>query len=132
MMNVGAQTINKRIAVEYLKIYYPAVRDEIMQLSVQNNFAGIIQITIDQLKIFLQESKTHLVIRNIKVMEWLHRNGTSYIRQMIENLFITSFESLKRNSDREQWEILYQQMPLKFQVLYIEQIRQYEVIVNKK
>ncbi|MDH6250595.1 hypothetical protein M2347_000322 [Chryseobacterium sp. H1D6B] len=132
MMNVEMQTINQKIAERYLKIYYPSIRNEISQLSAQNNFPGIIQATINHLKSLLQESKTTIVARNIKVMEWLYRNGNSYLKQIIENLFISSFESLKRNSDPEQWSTLYQYMPLKFQEIHLAQIKQYEVITNKK
>jgi hypothetical protein len=45
MKKVQMQTINQKIAVDYLKFFYPPLRHEITQLSVQDNFAGIMQAT---------------------------------------------------------------------------------------
>jgi hypothetical protein len=95
MMNVQMQTINQKIAIEYLKFFYPPLRNEITQLSVQDNFAGVIQATINYLKDLLLESKINIIAHQIKLMDWIYRNGNSYVRDVIENLFVRSFESFK-------------------------------------
>ena len=76
MKNFEADTINETQAIEHLKIFYPTIQNEIAQLSAQNNFPAIIQSTVDYLKVLLQESKINIVNRNIKMMEWLYKNGT--------------------------------------------------------
>ncbi|WP_228446786.1 hypothetical protein [Chryseobacterium sp. 3008163] len=95
MKNFEADTINETQAIEHLKIFYPSIQNEISQLSAQNNFPGIIQSTVDYLKVLLKESKINIVNRNIKMMEWIYKNGTFNVKHIIENLFIRSFGSLK-------------------------------------
>ena len=130
-MKVQMQTINQKIAVEYLKFFYPPLRNEITQLSVQDNFAGIIQATVNYLKNLLQESKINIIAHHIKLMDWLYRNGNSYVRTMIENLFVRSFESFKKHAKIQHWKLLYQYMPVSFQIIYNEQQKQDQMYFGK-
>lgn len=125
------QTINPKIAVEYLKFFYAPLRKEIIQLSVQENFAGVIQATINYLKDMLQESKIYIIAHHIKLMEWIYRNGDSYVRTVIENLFVRSLESFKKHTKIQHWKLLYQNMPVGFQLIYDEQQKQDEIFFGK-
>jgi len=131
MMKVQMQTINQKIAVEYLKFFYPPLRNEITQLSVQDNFAGIMQATVNYLKNLLQESKINIIAHHIKLMDWIYRNGNSYVRTMIENLFVRSFESFKKHAKIQHWKLLYQYMPVSFQIIYNEQQKQDQMYFGK-
>ncbi|KPE49109.1 hypothetical protein [Chryseobacterium indologenes] len=131
MMKVPMQTINQKIAVEYLKFFYPPLRNEITQLSVQDNFAGVIQATINYLKNLLQESKINIIAHHIKLMDWIYRNGNSYVRTVIENLFVRSFESFKKHAKIAHWKLLYQYMPVSFQIIYNEQQKQDKLFFKK-
>ncbi|KYH05564.1 hypothetical protein ABE425_03500 [Chryseobacterium cucumeris] len=131
MMKVQMQTINQKIAVEYLKFFYPPLRNEITQLSVQDNFAGIMQATVNYLKHLLQESKINIIAHHIKLMDWIYRNGNSYVRTMIENLFVRSFESFKKHAKIQHWKLLYQYMPVSFQIIYNEQQKQDQMYFGK-
>ncbi|MET3035715.1 hypothetical protein ABXT08_06420 [Chryseobacterium sp. NRRL B-14859] len=131
MMKVQMQTINQKIAVEYLKFFYPPLRNEIAQLSVQDNFAGVIQATINYLKNLLQESKINIIAHHIKLMDWIYRNGNSYVRTVIENLFVRSFESFKKHAKIQHWKLLYQYMPVSFQIIYNEQQKQDQIFFGK-
>lgn len=125
------KTINPKIAIEYLKFFYPPLQKEITQLSVQDNFAGVIQTTVDYLKKLLQESKVNIISHHIKLMDWLYRNGNSYVRDIIENLFVRSFESFKKHSKIQHWKLLYQYMPISFQIIYNEQQKQDKIFFGK-
>ena len=131
MMKVQMQTINQKIAVEYLKFFYPPLRNEITQLSVQDNFAGIMQATVNYQKNLLQESKINIIAHHIKLMDWIYRNGNSYVRTMIENLFVRSFESFKKHAKIQHWKLLYQYMPVSFQIIYNEQQKQDQMYFGK-
>lgn len=131
MKNSETKTINEDLATEHLKMFYPAIQNEITLLSAQNNFAGIIQATINYLKVLLQESKINIVNHNIKMMGWLYRNGTHNVQNLIENLFVRSFRSFKKQTDTNQWNILYQYMPPKFQEIYVEQQRKDKIFFGK-
>jgi len=131
MMKVKMQTINKKIAVEYLKFFYPPLRNEITQLSVQDNFAGIMQATVNYLKNLLQESKISIIAHHLKLMDSIYKNGDSYVRTMIENLFVRSFESFKKHAKIQHWKLLYQYMPVSFQIIYNEQQKQDMIYFGK-
>ncbi len=130
-MKVPMQTINQKTAVEYLKFFYPPLRNEITQLSLQDNFAGVIQATINYLKNLLQESKINIIAHHIKLMDMIYKNGNSYVRTMIENLFVRSFESFKKHAKIAHWKLLYQYMPVSFQIIYNEQQKQDELFFKK-
>ena len=106
-MNVQMRTINQKIATDYLKFFYPPLRSEITQLSVQDNFAGILQATVNYLKRLLQESKVNIIAHHIKLMDMIYKNGDSYVKDMIENLFVRSFESFKKHAKISQWKSIY-------------------------
>ncbi|CAD0220807.1 hypothetical protein KYG33_09485 [Chryseobacterium sp. D764] len=131
MMKVQMQTINQKIAVEYLKFFYPPLRKEITQLSVQDNFAGIMQATVNYLKNLLQESKISIIAHHLKLMDSIYKNGDSYVRTMIENLFVRSFESFKKHAKIQHWKLLYQYMPVSFQIIYNEQQKQDMIYFGK-
>ncbi|SHL23282.1 DUF7674 family protein [Chryseobacterium polytrichastri] len=131
MMNAQMQTINQKMAVEYLKFFYPTIRNEITQLSKQNNFAGVMQATINYLKDLLLDSKINIIGHHIKLMEFIYKKGNSYVKDMIENLFIRSFESFKKHTKIQYWNDLYNYMPVKFQEIYVEQQRKDEIFFGK-
>lgn len=131
MKNIEKKVINESGAIEHLKIFYPSLQNEIVQLSAQNNFAGIIQTTVDHMKNLLKESKINIVNHNIKMMDWLYRNGTKTVKQMIENLFVRSFRSFKKQTDVNQWNLLYQYMPVNFQRIYVKQTKMDEVLFKR-
>ncbi|MFZ4929923.1 MULTISPECIES: DUF7674 family protein [unclassified Chryseobacterium] len=131
MMKVKMQTITQEIAVEYLKFFYPPLRNEIAQLSAQNNFAGIMQATVNYLKNLLQESKINIIAHHIKLMDLIYKKGNSYVKAMIENLFIRSFESFKKHAKIQHWKLLYQYMPVSFQIIYNEQQKQDQMYFRK-
>jgi len=131
MMNVPMQAINQTIAVEYLKFFYPPIRNEIDQLSVQENFAGVIQAIVNYLKRLLHESKINIIAHHIKLMDWIYRKSNSYVRTMIENLFIRSFESFKKLTKIQNWKLLYQHMSIEFQQIYMNQNKLDEIMFKK-
>ncbi|PTT31513.1 hypothetical protein DBR28_15625, partial [Chryseobacterium sp. HMWF028] len=94
-------------------------------------FAGIMQATVNYLKNLLQESKINIIVHHIKLTDWLYRNGNSYVRTMIENIFVRSFESFKKHAKIQHWKLLYQYMPVSFQIIYNEQQKQDQIYFGK-
>ena len=123
--------INEKSTVEYLKAFYPDIRNEISNLSERNNFAGIIQTTVDYLKNLLEQSKIQSVIRNVKRMDWIYKRGNSYVRYLIENIFIRSFESLRRKISPQQWKFIFQEIPSDFKTIYMEQTIKDQQLINR-
>ena len=125
------QKINQKKTVEYLKAFYPDIKVEIIKLSDHNNFAGIMQTAVDYVKNLLEQAKIQSVIRNIKRMEWIYKRGNSYVRYIVENIFIRSFESFRRKATPHQWKFLYQEIPSDFRNIYMEQTRKDYQLINK-
>lgn len=123
--------INPLTAVEYMKVFYPSIRSEITELSLQNNFPGIMQITTENLKNLSQHSKIQKMNVCIKRMFWIYRNGNSYIRYIIENLFVRSFSGIQKNLQPQQWKFLYQEIPSAFREIYSSQIIQDQKLKNQ-
>ena len=123
--------INEKSTIEYLKAFYPDIRNEISNLSERNNFAGIIQTTVDYLKNLLEQSKIQSVIRNVKRMDWIYKRGNSYVRYLIENIFIRSFESLRRKISPQQWKFIFQEIPSDFKTIYMKQTRKDQQLINR-
>jgi len=123
--------ISKKASVECLKVFYPVIQKEIAVLSERNNFAGIMQMAVDCLKILLQQSKIQSLTRNIKRINWIYRRANPYVRYIIENLFVRSFESIKKKSNTQQWKFIYQKIPSDFQCIYTEQITKDQQLKNK-
>lgn len=113
-----------------MKVFFPSIRSEITELSVQNNFPGIVQITIDNMKSLSQHSKIQKMSVSISRMYWIYKNGNSYIRYIIENLFIRSFESWRKNLQPQQWKFLYQEIPSAFREIHSLQIVQDQKLKN--
>lgn len=124
-------SVNQKTAAEYLKFFYPRLRNEIDELSVKGNFAGIIQTTINYLKTLLKESKINIIAYHIKLMDMIYKNGDNYVKDIIENIFVRSFESFKKHGKISHWKQLYQNMPVSFQVIYTEQRKQDRIFFGK-
>ncbi len=131
-MNAPMQTINQTIAVEYLKFFYPPIRSEINHLYGQDNFAGVIQTIVNYLKRLLHESKISIIAYHIKLMDWIYKKSNSYVRTMIENLFIRSLESFKKLTKIQNWKTLYEDMSIEFQQIYLNQNKLDEIMFKKK
>lgn len=116
--------INRLTAVEYLMVFFPSVRKEITELSEQNNFPGVIQVAVDDIKVRARtNANIHNITVSIKRMYWIYKNGNSYIRYIIENLFVRSFGSFRKHLKPQQWKFLYQEIPYDFRQVYIEQTK---------
>lgn len=122
------QKINQK---KTLKAFYPDIRNEITSLSDRNNFPGIMQTTVDHMKNLVEQTKIQSVIRNVKRMDWIYKRGNSYVRYLIENIFIRSFESLKRKTNPQQWRFLFQEIPADFKNIYLEQTRKDHQLINR-
>lgn len=114
-------TINENKATDYITVHYKEINNEIRQLSNHKNFAGILQAVVNFLKSQLTNGQIQKIGDRIKVMGWLHKRGNDYVRFIIENLFVRSFDSMKKSCTPPQWEDLYKRFPLDLKKVYVAQ-----------
>lgn len=110
--------INRNKAAKCIAIRYPEIKNDIRSLTLQKNFAGIMQTVINHLFQLLQESKHHAVSAKIHWMGWLYKRGNNTIKDLIENLFVRSFHSMKKRCNPQQWNYLLTKSPKVFQRIY--------------
>ncbi|WP_051878481.1 hypothetical protein [Chryseobacterium sp. FH1] len=83
------------------------------------------------MKDLMEQTKIQSVIRNVKRMDWIYKRSNSYVRYLIENIFIRSFESLKRKTNPQQWRFLFQEIPADFKNIYMKQTRKDHQLINR-
>ncbi|MFD1630127.1 DUF7674 family protein [Pseudopedobacter beijingensis] len=113
--------INEERAAMYIAVHHKEISEEIQQLSSHKNFAGIIQAVINQIRGLLEKGEFVRIVRHIRYIAWIYQRGNEYIRYIIENLFVRSFEGIRRRCSTKQWLQLYAKIPNPFKVIYLTQ-----------
>lgn len=117
--------INENTASVYLAYHYGEIGKEINELSTRKNFAGIFQAIVNHINLLLSKGQSEKIGARIKVIGWLYKRGNEYVRYIIENLFVRSFEGMKRRCTTEQWIYVYQLIPNNLRNVYQLQAQNY-------
>lgn len=123
--------ISRNEAAKCIALQYPEIRKEIQFLSYQKNFAGVIQSVINYLFLLLEEGKRNKVSAKIQRMGWLYKRGNFSIKNLIENLFVRSFNAMKKRCNSKEWKMILEKSPLVFQKLHQNQIKKDEQLKMK-
>lgn len=123
--------ISRNEAAKCIALQYPEIRKEIQFLSYQKNFAGVIQSVINYLFQLLEEGKRNKVSTKIQRMGWLYKRGNFSIKNLIENLFVRSFNAMKKRCNAKDWKMILEKSPLVFQKLHQNQIKKDEQLKMK-
>ncbi len=110
--------INENAASTYLAHHYGEIKEEINELSMRKNFAGIFQAIVNHINLLLSKGQIEKIGEKIKFIGWLHKRGNEYVQYIIENLFVRSFEGMKRRCTTEQWIYMYQLIPNNLKHVY--------------
>mgnify|MGYP003398497835 CR=1 FL=1 len=116
--------INEKSAGVYLARHYGEIKDEIHRLSVLKNFAGILQAIVNYLKLLLEKRQLNKLGTRIKTIGPLHKKGNDYLKYIIENLFVRSFEGIRRRCTAEEWAALYKEIPSNLKNIYLQQAKE--------
>lgn len=108
-------------ASAYLGSRFSEIKAEIRSLSRYGNFPGVLQAVVNNLKQLIVQGRVKTVSRRIGFVCWVYMNGDQYIKDIVENLFVRSFQGIQRRSTTEQWNLIYKKMPLKFKMIYAHQ-----------
>lgn len=119
------ERINEKKASDYLEIQYLEIKEEIHELSAHKNFAGVFQAIVNHLNILLSKGQTEKIGVKIKLIGWLYKRGNDYVQYIIENLFVRSFEGMKKRCTPQQWINMYQLIPSNLKNIYQLQHKNY-------
>ncbi len=117
--------INENNAGVYLAFHYGEIKEEINQLSTRKNFAGMFQAIVNHINLSLTIGQTEKIGIRIKLVGWLYKRGNEYVQYIIENLFVRSFEGMKKRCSAEQWNNLYRIIPNNLKDIYQLQTKNY-------
>ncbi|MDA3613819.1 DUF7674 family protein [Polluticaenibacter yanchengensis] len=112
------QKVNEDKAAIYLAVHHKEISEEIKKLSSVENFAGVLQAVVNQLRRLLDTGEFAKITRHIKYIGWIYKMGNEYIKYIIENLFVRSLEGLRKKCSPAQWQRIYTDIPKSFQVIY--------------
>lgn len=117
--------INENNAGVYLAFHYGEIKEEINKLSTRKNFAGMFQAIVNHINLSLTRGQTEKIGIRIKLVGWLYKRGNEYVQYIIENLFVRSFEGMKKRCSAEQWNNLYRIIPNNLKNIYQLQTKNY-------
>ncbi len=117
--------INENRAGVYLAFHYGEIKEEINELSSRKNFAGIFQAIVNHINLLIIKGQTEKIGIRIKLVGWLYKRGNEYVQYIIENLFVRSFEGMKKRCSAEQWSYLYASIPNNLKNIYQLQTKNY-------
>ena len=113
--------IDENTASAYLVHQYDEIKEEITDLKNRQNFAGIFQAIVNHINLLLKKGQIEKIGVRIKFVGWLHKRGNDYVRYIIENLFVRSFDGMKKRCTAEQWTHVYQLIPYNLKQMYLTQ-----------
>lgn len=113
--------INEARAAVFIAEHHKEIYHEIKELSAHKNFAGILQAIVNLIRTLQEKGDFMKIITHIKYIGWIYHRGNDYIKYIIENLFVRSFEGMRKRCSSNQWKQVYAEMPKAFQVIYRSQ-----------
>lgn len=113
--------INEEQAATFLAAHYKEIGTEIKTLSSDKNFAGIFQAIVNQMRDSLDKGEFSKLIKYLKYTAWTYKRGNEYLQYIIENLFVRSFEGIRKKCTNIQWQRLYKKIPKPLKLIYLTQ-----------
>lgn len=110
--------INQTGASRYLAAHYLEIKEEINTLSSDRNFAGVLQAIINYLRVLLTHSQIKAMSHFIRSVGWVYCRGNQYVKYIVENLFVRSFEGIRKRCTPQQWQFLFKKLPQPFKNIY--------------
>lgn len=101
----------------------PEVKDEIGRLSSRDNIAGAMQIVVTYVREMLQNHRVTKANWCIAFVGWLYLKGNEGVREIIENVFVRSFNGMRRLCSPAEWVIIQQRMPATLYAVFVFQNR---------
>lgn len=116
------RTLNRYRASYFIARHCTAIQNDLHALAEKKNFAGLLQAIVNHLRILHAQKQFAEINSYINHLGCVYNKGNSYVRDMIENLFVRSLGSLKRRSSAEDWIFVYDHLPKPFARVYDRQI----------
>ena len=114
--------IHKSDLLPLISAEIPEVSEEVNRLSSKENIAGAIQIVVTFMKDMLQHHNLPRVRWSMMFMGWLYGRSDAAVKEIIENLFVRSFNGMKRICNPQEWQSVETKIPYSLRSVYIRQL----------
>lgn len=115
------ESINQRELPAIISTGIPEVKSEVARLTSRENIAGMLQIVVNFVRTRLMKQDVTRAGYCIRLIGRIHQRGNSSIKDIIENLFVRSFNGMERLCSPKEWKILQSKMPGNLQEAYDRQ-----------
>lgn len=99
----------------------PEVTLEITKPTTKKNPAAVIQGVVNYLRDRLALHEIAKVRYTMAFMGWVYARSEDKARELVENLFVRSFNSLKRHCSGFEWEEIESSIPQRLYTIYLLQ-----------
>lgn len=99
----------------------PELKQEVGKAFYKQNAAAVLQVVVNF-------ARDMLVKRNLSRVKWcihyvgsVHEKGDAVVKDIIENLFVRSFNGMKRLCTPAEWQEIYSKIPENLGIIYSNQ-----------
>lgn len=119
------KTINQQEITGIIAREIPEVKAEIDHLSSQANIAGVMQIVVTFARDMLVQRSLAKVNWCMALIGWMYGRGDQTVKEMIENVYVMSFNGMRNLCGQREWQLIQQQIPANLYSIYITQNQGY-------
>lgn len=113
--------INQTELPEIIAQEIPEVKNEIGKLSSKENIAATLQIVVTYTREMLTRHQVAKVNYCMALMGWIYSLGNEPIRDLIENLFVRSFNGMRSLCRPKEWNEIQSRIPTRLYTVYMAQ-----------
>lgn len=114
-------TINQQDVYEIIASEIPEVDEEMKTLSSRENLAATLQLVVNYVRDKLSLHEIGKAQYCIALVGWLYGVGNDRVRELIEHLFVRSFNSIKKHCNQQEWTQIERTMPNRLLSIYSTQ-----------
>lgn len=127
LWHMEVQTTNKMYKINQMELpeiiaqEIPEIKSEIGRLSSKENIAATLQIVVTYTREMLTRRQVAKVNYCMALMGWIYNLGNEPIRDLIENLFVRSFNGMRSLCLPNEWDQIQSRIPVKLYNVYMVQ-----------
>ncbi|MCL4639006.1 MULTISPECIES: DUF7674 family protein [Olivibacter] len=112
--------INQDEIPDIISAEIPEIKREISELS-RENLAGALQVVVSYIRDRITVHEIAKVIYSISLVGWIYNCGNERVKDLIENLFVRSFNGMRKLCSQYEWGLIEKRIPIKLLTVYTKQ-----------
>lgn len=112
--------INQDEIPDIISAEIPEIKREISELS-RENLAWALQVVVSYIRDRITVHEIAKVIYSISLVGWIYNCGNERVKYLIENLFVRSFNGMRKLCSQYEWGLIEKRIPIKLLTVYTKQ-----------